>query len=254
VTSSVSPRDEVLQKVREYADGRLTAEDLVLHVDAALTVLELYPPEPIIDIGQAAGELLERNPEAAVSAMLQMISADGPATRAVSSAIVARLARFNPGIWAGIVRHLAADTDWEVRGFAARAYDSRQGEAGAVEFHTDWVLDELAAWAKDTDYRLRYAATQAVLGYAQGHAELVPRLLDLLDPLKSDDTEYVRHGYAMTLRILGRRQPHVVLHYIESRLPLKSDEEREVFTLTLDDSFAAWDQAKKAELLARLQS
>lgn len=254
MSSLAARREDVLRNVREFTDGILTAADLAFQLDSALSGLDLYPPESVLDIGHAAGQVLERKPEPAITAVLQLVSSDARETRAVAAAMISRLARYSPAVWAGIIRHLAADADWEVRSFAARVYDSREGYTGAVEFHTEWVFEELAAWVKEKNYLLRHAATEALLGYVQMHPEIVPRVLKLLDPLLNNVVEYVRRGQVVALRTMGRKQPQAVLDYVERHLSPLTDEARESFLLVLGDSFADKDPKRRDELLARLQS
>jgi hypothetical protein len=250
----ITPREELLREVREFIEGNLSAADLTFQADVALAGLNLYPPDSVVDLGQAAGQLLERKPELAVSSVLQLISSDSRETRAVACVIISRLAKYNPALWAGVVRHLAADEDWEVRSFAARTYDSREGYAGAVEFHLEWVLEELSGWVRDQNYLLRHAATEALTGCVKIRPDLIPRVLTLLDPLLNDSSEYVRRGCVASLRTMGRIQPDPVLDYVaEHRAPF-SDEVRESFEMVLGDSFAARHPERRAELLAKLKT
>ena len=254
MSSAAKARDELLRAVRELMAGTLSAADLTLQLDAALSGLNLYPPEAVLDMGHAAGQIIERQPELAVNAILQLMSSDSRETRAVACAVISRLARYSPAVWASMVRHFATDADWEVRSFAARAYDSREGYSGAVEFHTEWVFEELAAWVKENHYLLRHAAAEALLGYVQMQPDVIPRVLKLLDPLLSDSAEYVRRGHVMALRTMGRKQAPVVLDYIETHLSSVSDEARESIELVLEDSFAARNPERKNQLLGRLNA
>jgi 3-methyladenine DNA glycosylase AlkD len=254
MSTPAAPREDSLERVREYVDGTVSAIDLAHDLNVALSGLSLYPTDTVLDIGQAAGQLLERKPEAAVTAVLQLVSSENRETRAVACAIIGRLARYSPAVWAGIVRHLATDADWEVRSFAARVYDSREGYAGAVEFHTDWVFEELTAWVKDDNYLLRHAATEALLGYLRSLPDVVSRVLKLLEPLLNDAAEYVGRGLVMALRTMGRTQPSAVFDFLEAHLPPASEEGREVFQLVLEQRFADKDPARKQELLAKLGS
>ena len=245
-------REAVLGLVRDYAHGELDQSAFAAEVDTALQQLVLYPPALTLDLGQAAGQILEAQPESAVNAVLQLMSSECRETRAMTGAIISRLARFNPSIWAGIVRHLAADESWEVREFAAHAYDSREGYSGAIEFHQEYVLEELAGWATDANYLLRYAATQALLGGIHVNEQLIPRLLELLNPLLNDASEYVRTGHVIALRAMGRQKPEAVLRYIELHLPAKSDDIHETFRQVLDHPFADKLPERKQELLSKL--
>jgi 3-methyladenine DNA glycosylase AlkD len=254
MSSPSALREESLERVREYVDETIGAADLAHYLDVALSELSLYPPDAVLDIGQAAGLLLERKPEASVTAVLQLVSSESRETRAITCSILARLTRYSPAVWAGTVRHLATDEDWEVRSFAARVYDSREGYAGAVEFHTDWVFEELTAWANDNNYLLRHAATEALLGYVQTHAEIIPRVMQLLEPLLNDAAEYVRRGLVMALRTMGRTQTAAVFDFLESHMPPASAEVRDIFQMVLEQRFADRDPVRKQELLAKLGS
>ena len=247
-------RDAALAVVREYANGELDVAAFVAQLDDALSELKLYPPAPVLDLGQAAGQILENKPDLALNGVMQTMSSDCPGTRALTCVIVSRIARYNPSIWAGIVRHLAADEAWEVREYAAHSFDSREGYSGAVEFHQEYVLEELAGWVKDSNYLLRHSATQALLGFIQVNDQIIPRLLELLNPLLSDASEYVRTGFVIALRAIGKRKPDIAFKYIELHLPAPSDETQELFRQVLDHPFADKLPERKREVLARLSS
>ncbi len=251
---SAQLREEFLETLREYLAGESDIAELVAQSDELLQGLTMYPPEPILDLGQAAGQILEKKPEAALSAVLQLMASQVGETRAVTAVIVSRLARYNPATWASAVRHLASGDEWEAREFAAHAYDSREGYSGAVEFHQDWVLEELAGWVTDSEYLLHHAATQALLGYVQVNEQIIPRLLELLNPLLQDSSEYVRTGLVIALRMMGRKKPEAILKYIELHLPPKSGDIREMFLQVLDHSFANKRPDRKRELLTKLQA
>jgi hypothetical protein len=249
---SAEQRTQFLAAVNDCATGELDLAELVATSDDCLSGVAFYPPGPAIDLGQAAGQVLEQKPEAAINAMMQLMSSESGGTRAVTCVIISRMARYNPSIWASMVRHLAADDAWEVREYAAHAYDSREGYSGAVEFHQEWVLEELAEWVSHSDYLLHHGATQALLGYVQVNDQIIPRLLELLNPLLQDPSDYVRTGHVIALRMMGRRKPEVVLKYIDLHLPPKSDEMRETFLQVLEHPFADKVPERKAELMAKL--
>ena len=246
-------REEFLETLRDYLSGGSDLAELVAQSDELLQGIKLYPPAPVLDLGQAAGQILEKKPEPALNAVLQLMASEVSETRAVTAVMVSRLARYNPATWAGVVRQLAADDEWEVREYAAHAYDSREGYSGAIEFHQDWVLEELAGWITDAEYLLHHAATQSLLGYVQVNEQIIPRLLELLNPLLQDASEYVRTGHVIALRMMGRKRPEAIFKYIELHLPPKSADIRETFLQVLDHNFANKLPDRKRELLAKLQ-
>jgi len=240
--------------VVQFVDGKVSVDALVQKCDEILRDRELYPPEPILHFGIRLGETVENSPGPAVEVSLQLISSPVRATRAVAVGMIFRLARFQPGFWVDSARMLITDDDWEVRDLAARIFDDWDSEDGAVEYHTSFVLEVVSGWVCDNDERIRRAATYALLGYAQRHSEIIPQLLDILNPLMADSHEYVRGSMATALRTLGRTNSKSVLDFIEKSLENPSDLVCETIRLSLDRSFADRFPERKARILERLDN
>jgi HEAT repeat protein len=240
--------------INRYLEGVLDPDWAVAELDEILTGVPLYPPDPLMAAGISAAEPLEKAPAKAIDLALRMVSAPAPGVRGLAVAVISRLARFQPGFWRETVRHLTTDDDSDVRALAARIFDTREWGEGAVEFHFAFVCETVREWVRDPDYRVRRAASHAVLGYAARHAEFRPRLLEMLDPLLNDEPEYVRHSFAAALRVLGRSDPDLIFQYLESALPRLTSQSREVFELVLDHPFADRRPERKAALQKRLSN
>lgn len=207
--------------------GSLALEDAADKLGDLLHPLPLYPAAPVLALGDALAEPLEKRPGLAIDLTLRLVSSTVRAVRGVAVAVIHRLARYQPAIWAETVRHLVRDDDWEVRDLAAHAFDTIETGEGAADFHLAYVTDLVRGWVGDEEYLLRRAASQALLGYAARHADFRGILLDVLDPLLEDDLEYVRRSHAAALRTLGRADPVVVYEYIEAGLETLSENSRE---------------------------
>jgi hypothetical protein len=245
-------RRALLRLGNEYVEQRLSGEALVEAAEQLLSGAALYPSQPLMELGVAAGSNLEKFPGPAVDLVLLLVSSLSPQVRAWTVAIVARLARFQPAIWVDTARHLTTDDDWNVRDLAAHIFDVTEWNDGAAEYHVAFVLDVVRAWLVDNDERVRRAAAQAMIGYAVQHPEFRAVLLDVLNPLLEDDLDYVRMSHAVALRILGKADPAAMLDYLESLLPTLTDKSRETIAVVLDHPFADRLSARKAELLSKL--
>ncbi|MFZ5434134.1 MAG: DNA alkylation repair protein [Calditrichota bacterium] len=250
--SALADQPQLEQWAEVYLNHRLSAEEFLERIDRLLADRDLFPPEAIFQLGSTLGTRLENSPGPAVDLTLKLMSSDVRATRAIAVGVLHRLARFQPGFWTDAARHLITDSDWEVRDIAARVFDDWNGEDGAAEFHLSFVVDVVRDWVQDSDERVRRAASQALLGYAARHPEFRSQLLEILDPLLTDEREYVRHSLAAALRILGRSDPPFVMDYLELVAASNHEPAKEIVKLVLDHSFADRLPDRKAELLRRL--
>jgi 3-methyladenine DNA glycosylase AlkD len=245
-------REKLLKALGQVQDRRLSTGELLSVFEEDLDGLNLYPPAGIWSLGMSVAEVLDRSPELAVELALGMIASRAREVRALAATILAGLARFQPGMWTDPARHLITDDDWEVRDLAAHIFDSYADTPGAAEFHFQFVCDVVRGWTQHDDERVRRASTQALLGFAAGHAEFRPQLLRLIAPLLNDEQEYVRHSLAAALRSLGKMDAALVFDFVESHFDNLTNESRDIFRLVLDHSFAARHPQRKAALLAQL--
>jgi 3-methyladenine DNA glycosylase AlkD len=243
-------RDELLDLFESLRTGLLSIEDFVAEVETLLNDLPLYPTTAIMTLGAVVGEKLEKSPGLAVDLTMRIVSSVAREVRALAAVVIHRLARFQPGMWVDTTRHLATDDDWEVRDLAARVFDSQGEDEGAAEFHLTFVHETVKAWAADSDYLVRRAATQALTGYALRHTDFRPLLLDLLRPLLDDEREYVRRGVAAALRKLGKADPPTIFEFFE--LMTITPRSSQVIRLTLEHPFAGRFPDRKSALMAHL--
>lgn len=238
--------------VLDILERRVDSASQIVAVDLeiALQEIPLFPADRILAIGQKAGGYLERHPETAIQLGIELVGSDVPTIRAFAVVLIARFSRFHPAIWKDIIRHLLTDQSWEVRQLAAHAFDSYPHEEGAADFHFDFVLDMIGDWAKHQDYLVRYAASQALLGYAAKNPEIGQRILGAIDPLFNDPSDHVRNGAQGAMRTIGKRRPDLVLSFIELKLDTLGEFEREVYLHVLNEPFAA----KNPEWRDRIQS
>lgn len=241
-----------LRRLQECLNGTLEIADFVDESADLLQDLPLYPPANLMTAGQAAGDLLDKVPASAVAIVLACVSSPAREVRAAAAAMLARLARYQPGIWSAVVKLLVEDDDWEVRDLAARCFDTTEFGEGAAEFHLAFVCDTVKEWVGDSSERVRRAATQALLGYAQRHPEFRPLLLDILLPLLHDERDYVQASHAAALRALGRADPKLVLDHMQTALDREPGCGGAAFALALQHSWAARQPDRRAEILARL--
>jgi 3-methyladenine DNA glycosylase AlkD len=251
---SVSRREEFLGFLKSWRDEQDSDNTARQQIDLLLSDLKLYPFTPVIELGIAGAELLEKTPEEAVNITLQLAASEEKATRAVSTVILSRLARFHPKIWMELAKHLAADSDWEVREYTAHIFDVQGQFEGLAAYHLDYVFEVLGSWVKDENYLVRRAPTNALLSYYLKNPEIGERLIALLDPLLDDLMEYVQRNHIFALRTIGKKRPELVFDYMESKLPQLTDNSRQTLRQVLEHKFADKVPARKKELLAKLHS
>lgn len=247
-------KSRLLGCLQERFSGELPPSEFLAQLEDLLSGFPLYPRDQLLQIGISVGDVLERDPAAAVETVLQMMGSSCDPVRALAACAMWRLARFQPGLWEEAARHLVQDENWDVRDLAAHVFDTQAGEDGAAEFHRDYVNERLERWVADSDYLVRRAATQALLGFATRHPDVAASVLQQLNPLLDDSAEYVRRGLAMTLRTLGRRNPLAVIEFIEDNLTAPSDQARETVELALENSFADRFPEQKKRILERLHA
>jgi HEAT repeat protein len=251
--------DELNQQIKEFQailkdwrEEKFTDAIGVEAVNDLLREVVTYPFAVAIELGNAAAELLEKDPESAVNITLQLTGSEEKSVRAISTVIVARLARYQPQIWMNLAKHLAADDDWGVREYAAHIFDTQGQFEGLSGFHLDYCFEILEGWVKDENYLVRRAPTNALLSYYLKNPEIGERLIKLLDPLLNDEMEYVRRNHVFALRTIGKKKPELIFDYIESKLGVMTDRIREVFREVLEHKFADKLPQRKATLLSKL--
>jgi len=244
--------EDVVALFRRLAKGGDTAFDVEQELDPFLRELKLYPFHPLLQLGDEVGAILEKEPAASIEIVLRLTGSSLPATRALACVILSRLARYNPAPWMELAHHLAADENWEVREYAAHIFDTHGEFEGLAAFHLDYCFEVLGQWVRDADYRVRRATTNALLGYFLRHPEIGPRLLSLLEPLLSDESDYVRRNLVFALRTVGKKQPELVFSFVEKHLGNLTQEVRDVFRLTLDHRWTRGHEASRDQILKRL--
>jgi 3-methyladenine DNA glycosylase AlkD len=247
-------RDGFVNLVEARQNGRLSAEEFLERAESLLDRLELYPPAAVMELGTSAAKALDSTPGMAVDIVLKMISSAQREVRAVAAAMIFHFARFQPAFWVDTIKLLIMDEDWEVRDLAAHSFDTTEYGEGAAEFHFEYVLEVIEGWLKDSLAQVRRAATQSLLGYAERHPEFRPKLLEILDPLLDDPSEYVRDTHFAALRKIGKMDATLLMDYIERALPKLSDTSREALRQLLNQPFANKSPERKAELLAKLNA
>jgi 3-methyladenine DNA glycosylase AlkD len=244
--------DQLTTLVESYRDGQFAVDDLLSEIEQLLRGYALYPAQPILVLGFALADLMDKTPAEAIELTLRLVSSTTREARALAAAMIMRFSRFQPGLWLDPVQHLVRDQDWEVRDLAAHCFDTPENGDGAIDFHQSYVWQVVQDWIAHEDYLLRRAATQALIGHAVKVAEFRPKVLAMLDPLLDDDLEYVRDSHAAALRRLGRADPALVFDYMEKSLDTPTEAARETFRKVLDHSFADRLPGRKTKILARI--
>jgi hypothetical protein len=244
--------ENFLEILKVWRDEKLADPVALEQVNELLCDVKTYPFTSVIELGVAAAELLEKNPEPAVNITIQLTSSDETSVRAISTVIISRLARFHPKIWMDLAKHLAADPDWGVREYAAHIFDTQGQFDGLSGYHLDYVFEVLEEWVRDENYLVRRAPTNALLSYYLKHPEIGERLIALLDPLLNDEMEYVRRNHVFALRTIGKKRPELVLDYIQSKLGTLTERIRDVFREVLEHKFADKFPQRKIDLLSKL--
>jgi HEAT repeat protein len=228
--------------------------DVLQDLDPHLRDIELYPFEPLLKLGSEVGKVLEKNPAAATDVVVRMAGSPLEATRALACVVVGRVARHGPAQWMPLARHLAADDNWEVREYAAHIFDTHGDIEGLSAFHLDYCFEVLNQWVRDTDYRVRRATTNALLGYFLRHPDIGERLVSLLEPLLTDTSDYVRRNLVFALRTVGKRRPELVFAFVENHLSDELEGTREVLRQTLNHRWARRHAGRRDTMLKSLES
>jgi hypothetical protein len=245
---------DILAMFHRIVESNGAAFNVVEDLDPHLKGIELYPFEPLLKLGSEVGKVLEKNPAAAIDIVMSMAGSPLEASRALACVVVGRVARHGPAQWMSLARHLAADDNWEVREYAAHIFDTHGDIEGLSAFHLDYCFEVLNQWVRDTDYRVRRATTNALLGYFLKHPEIGERLVTLLEPLLTDTSDYVRRNLVFALRTVGKRRPELVFAFVENHLGDELGGTREVLRQTLKHRWTRKYEGRRNTILKSLES
>lgn len=226
-----------------------------LHAADVDQLLSEYSPEEsarLIDLGNAAADLIERSPEAAVDITLKLATSACDSARAFGCVLIARIGKFNPRTWLSLIKHLAEDESAGVRDMATHIVDNRPELAGWAEIHAEYVFSLCEEWREDSSYRVRRLVTRSLVGYASQTAQNAERVLKLLTPLYEDSAEFVRRNVVSALREIGKAQPDVIFTFLKARLQAASAYDAEMIPLILEASFARKQSDWRDDILSKL--
>ena len=247
------PVSDILAIFNRVSEADGTTFDTAQDLDPYLSDVKLYPPEPLVDLGNAVGEILEKKPAPAIEIALRLVGSPVEATRALACVVIGRLARHSPASWMELSRHLASDESWEVREYAAYIFDAQGSSEGLAAFHLDYCFEVLSGWIHDTDYRVRGVTTNALLGFYSKRPEIGERLIQLLEPLLFDGSDYVRNQFAGALRVMGRKRPELIFSFIEKHIGDESLVIGDVLRLVLNHRWTHGNDARRDEILKQLK-
>lgn len=223
-------------------------------IDGLLRGVAVDPPTVMTHIGVQLSAVLEKHPEAAVNICTRMTGSPLPETRCLSAVIISQIGKYSPSLWTGMIRHLALDDDWHVRDFAAAIFDISADHEGWIEFHPDYVWEMLQEWVKDRDYLVRRLTTRALLGYTRKHPETTDKLLALWEPLLTDSSEFVRRNLVSALRSVGRKEPDLIMNWLNTHLSSASGHVASIAGMTIDASFSQQNPELRREILNKLST
>lgn len=226
-----------------------------LHAADADQLLSEYSPEEsarLIELGNAAADLIERSPEVAVDITLKLATSACESARALGCVLIARIGKFNPRTWLSLIKHLAEDESAGVRDMAAHIFDSRPELVGWADVHADYVFSLCEEWRENSSYRVRRLVARSLVGFASLSAQNSERVLKLLTPLYEDSAEFVRRNVVSALREIGKSQPDAIFTFLEARLNVASAYDGEMIPLVLEASFARKQPDWRNEILAKL--
>ena len=247
------PVSEILAIFHRVSETDGTAFDAAQDLDPFLSDIKLYPHTPIVDLGGAVADILEKRPAAAIEVTLRLVGSPVDATRALACIVIGRLARHSPAPWMELSKHLASDESWEVREYAAYIFDTHGTFEGLAAFHLDYCFEILSSWIHDTDYRVRGVAANALLGFFSQQPDIGERLLQLLKPLLSDGSDYVRNHFAGALRTMGRKRPELVFSFVELHVSDEALTTADVLRLILNHRWTHGHDARRDEILKQLK-
>lgn len=247
------PDSDILAVFRKLFESDGADFDVEQDLDPFLRDVELYPHEPLLQLGTAVGDILEKKPAVAIDIALNMVSSTTKATRALACLVIGRLARHGPAHWMSLARHLAVDEIWEVREYTAYIFDTRGDFEGIAAFHLDYCFEVLTSWIQDSDYRVRSVAANALLGFFLEHPEIGRRLITLVEPLLSDGSDYARRHLVGTLRTIGKKEPEMVFEFIEKHLGDESGTTNETLRLALNHRWTRGYEELRDKMLKGLE-
>ena len=248
----MSSDSDILSMFQRLAESNGTAFNVAEDVDPYLRDVKLYPFKPLLELGSEVGKILEKKPEVAVEVLPRLVGSSFEPTRALACVVIGRLARYEPAEWMSLAHHLASDDSWEVREYAAHIFDTHGNIEGLAAFHLDYCFEVLDQWVRDSDYRVRRVTTNALLGYFLKYPEIGERLLSLLEPLLSDNSDYVRRNMVFALRTVGKKQPELVFAFLESHLDIDRGTTRDIFRQTLDHRWTRGHEDRRDTILKSL--
>lgn len=154
--------------------------------------------------GERLGQALSRVAVQPASSYLEALAAD-PALemRCLAAHALGYWGQNHPHESISFAYRLAADESWEVRETVANAFDDLIGR-----HHPQFVFELMAEWTRDPNPNVRRVPTNALMRYGRKHPIEV---LDLMERLLHDDSDYVRRNVAFCLQQSIGKVKHPIL-------------------------------------------
>jgi 3-methyladenine DNA glycosylase AlkD len=161
-----------------------------------------------LDIQKTAAEVVAgQTPEACLDLAKLLFASEIYQDRSLATFIFGRLASGSGESLAFLKCHVSLDGDWRVQEILAKAFDRYCADVGYEQ-----ALPVIRQWLADPSANVRRAVTEGLRiwtgrPYFREHPALA---VQLLSPLRDDESEYVRKSVGNALRDISKKHRELV--------------------------------------------
>ncbi len=166
------------------------------------------------DILQAAEEILASHNSAETFELAhQLYVSNVPQARMLATFLLGKLAAHSKESLAFLHLRVSLDEDWRVQEILAKAFDQYCQDTGYEK-----AIPVMRDWLSDTNPNTRRAVTEGLRvwtarPYFQDHPQAA---IQLLSPMRSDPSEYVRKSVGNALRDISRKHERLIASELAS--------------------------------------
>ena len=161
-----------------------------------------------LDIQKAADQVFSGHPaKESLHLAKQLYVSDIYQARSLATFILGRLAADSNESIAFLKERVSRDNDWRVQEILAKAFDRFCADLGYED-----ALPVIKEWLASPNPNTRRAVTEGLRiwtgrPYFRDHPEIA---VQLLSPLRADESEYVRKSVGNALRDISKRHPDLI--------------------------------------------
>lgn len=160
------------------------------------------------DLERAADDVVAAHPAArAKEIAATLLRSEVHQARCVGTFILGRLAAHDRDALARLKKDVSRDDDWHVQEILAKAFDRFCADTGYRA-----ALPTIRSWLNAASPNVRRAVTEGLRiwtsrPYFCDHPEVA---VELLSPLRDDDSEYLRKSVGNALRDISKKHPELI--------------------------------------------